>query len=344
MRYSVRIQPSGKEFMVEAGETVLDAALRQDIALPHGCKDGACGSCKVRVLSGTVNYVADPPSGLSELHAGQGDALLCQALLSSDLVIEAFELDAVKGIAVQKLPCRVSYKQTLCHDVQLLKLKLPASKSLQYLAGQYVNIILRDGQRREFSIANAPHNNEFIEVHIRHVPGGQFTHYVFHEMQDKALLRIEGPMGSFFLREESRLPIILVGGGTGFAPLKAILEHAFHVGTQRPMHLFWGVRTQRDLYLHDLPLMWEREHKNFRYTPVLSDPVEASEWQGDTGLVTDSVVRYYPDLTDQSVYISGPTAMVREGKRCFHKNGLPENQLFFDAFAFATNNRTSAGG
>ncbi len=344
MRYSVRIQPSGREFIVEPGETVLDAALRQDIALPHGCKDGACGSCKGRILSGTIDYGADQPSGLNELHEDQGDALLCQALPSSDLVIEAFELDAVKGIAVQKLPCRVSCKQELCHDVQLLKLKLPASKPLQYLAGQYINILLRDGQHRGFSIANAPHNDEFIEVHVRHVPGGQFTHYVFYEMQDKALLRIEGPMGSFFLREDSHLPIILVGGGTGFAPLKAILEHAFYVRTQRPIHLFWGVRTQRDLYLHGLPLAWERKHKNFRYTPVLSDPIEDREWHGETGLVTDSVVRHYPDLAGHSIYMSGPTAMVREGKRCFQENGLPENQLFFDAFAFVANNRASGGG
>jgi CDP-4-dehydro-6-deoxyglucose reductase len=217
-----------------------------------------------------------------------------------------------------------------------LWLKVPDSQRLSFLAGQYVDVLMGDGTRRSFSIANAPHRSELIELHIRHVEGGGFTHYVFHELHEKAIWRIEGPLGTFFLRENSQRPVLLMGGGTGFAPLKGILEHAFHIGDPRPMHLFRGVRARRDLYLAELPEHWAREHANFRYTPVLSEPDVGDHWQGETGLVTDAVLRAYPDLSGFDLYMSGPPAMVHGAKDLFAEHGLPEERMFSDAFEFNT--------
>ncbi len=174
-------------------------------------------------------------------------------------MIEAREINAGQDIAVRTLPCRVERRELLAPDVMRLFLKLPNTERLQFLAGQYVDILLADGRRRGFSLANPPHADDFLELHVRHVPGGFFTGYVFERMKDKALLRFQGPLGTFFLREDSPRPIILIGGGTGFAPLKGMLEHAFHIGLDRPLHLYWGARAKADLYLDELPRRWEAE-------------------------------------------------------------------------------------
>jgi CDP-4-dehydro-6-deoxyglucose reductase len=215
-----------------------------------------------------------------------------------------------------------------------LRLKLPDSERMQFLAGQYIEILLKDGRRRAFSIANAPHDDAYIELHIRLVPGGEFTHQVFEALKPKAMLRIEGPLGSHFLREDSSRPVILMGGGTGFAPLKGMLEHAFHSGIERPLHLFWGVRARRDLYMQALIQAWLTQYPNFHYTPVLSEPAADDQWDGETGLVMDSVARAYPDLSGHDVYMSGPPAMCDAARERFLTLGLPLEQMFSDAFDF----------
>ena len=306
MTYQVTIQPSDHTFTVRLSESVLDAALRQGIILPYGCRNGACGSCLGTVLSGTVHYPDDPPPALAAVQAAQGKALFCQARAASDLVIGVHEVAAVQDIEVRTMPCRVSRLEHLAPDVIRIFLKVPAAQRLQFLAGQYVNILLKAHAPRAFSIANAPHADEFIELHIRYVEGGYFTDQVFHLLREKALLRIQGPLGTFFLREDTDRPAILVGGGTGFAPLKGMLEHAFEIGLRQPLHLFWGARARRDLYLDELPRRWTRANGNFRYTPVLSEPGPEDAWTGETGLVTDAVVKQYPDLAPFDIYASGP--------------------------------------
>ena len=335
MTYQVTIQPSGHAFSVRQTESVLDAALRQGIILPYGCRNGTCGSCLGTVVSGTVHYPGAPPPALSAVPAAQGKALFCQARAASDLVIGVREVEAVQDIEVRTMPCRVSRLEHLAHDVIRIYLKVPAAQRLQFLAGQYINILLKGHAPRAFSIANAPHADEFIELHIRYVEGGYFTDQVFHMLREKALLRFQGPLGTFFLREDTDRPAILVGGGTGFAPLKAMLEHAFEIGLRQPLHLFWGVRTQRDLYLDELPRHWARVYGNFRYTPVLSEPGADDAWAGETGLVTDAVVKQYPDLAPYDIYASGPPVMVQVGHRLFLEHGLDESRFFSDAFEYA---------
>ena len=335
MAYQVTIQPSGHAFSVRQSESVLDAALRQGIILPYGCRNGACGSCLGAVLSGTLHYPGEPPTALAAVPDAQGKALFCQARAASDLVIGVREVEAVQDIEVRTMPCRVSRLEHLAPDVIRIYLKAPATQRLQFLAGQYISILLKGHAPRAFSIANAPHADEFIELHIRYVEGGYFTDQVFHMLREKALLRFQGPLGTFFLREDTDRPAILVGGGTGFAPLKAMLEHAFEIGLRQPLHLFWGARARRDLYLDELPRHWAEVNGNFRYTPVLSEPGPDDAWTGDTGLVTDAVVKQYPDLAPYDIYASGPPVMVQAGHQLFTTHGLDESRFFSDAFEYA---------
>lgn len=337
MSYKITIKPSGHEFWTEANKSVLEAALEHEgCALPYGCRNGTCGTCMARVVSGEVVYPAgEAPSGIGIREQAEGKALLCQARPLSDLVIEAREVHAVRDIEIKTLPCRVVGMQKLAPDVMRLYLKLPATERLQFLAGQYISIMLKNGRRRDFSIANAPHADEYLEVHVRHIPGGEFTGYVFEGMREKSILRFQGPLGSFFLREESPRSIIMMGGGTGFAPLKGMLEHAFYIGVTRPIHLYWGARSRRDLYLHELPEAWAEKYPNFRYTPVLSEPHEEDNWQGRTGLVHAAVAADYLDLSNYELYMSGPPAMIEIAKEVFTVQGLPGQHLYYDSFDFA---------
>lgn len=334
MSFTVTIQPSGHVFQIEDDETILDAALRHGFALSYGCRNGACGACLGRLLAGQVDYPNGPPRALDDAAIAAGKAVFCQAMAGSDLVIETREISAVRDIVVKTLPVRVSRMQRVAHDVMLLRLKLPMSERLQFLAGQYVDILMKDGRRRSFSLANAPHDDAELELHVRHVPDGRFADHVFGDMQEKDLLRIEGPLGSFFLREDSERPILLMAGGTGFAPIKAMLEHAFAAGIDRPIHFFRGARAKRDLYLDELPQGWAAAHANFRYTPVLSEPLPENAWQGETGFVHEALLKQYPDLSGYDVYMAGPPPMIQAAHPAFVAHGLPEDRLFSDAFEY----------
>ena len=331
MSFKVRTEPANHQFEVAPGETILAAALAANVGLPYGCRNGTCGSCAATLVSGTLGY----PSGKTEALEGKpaGTCLTCQAVPESDLVLGVAEVQTAAEIQTRVLPCRVVSKEALSHDVVRLWLKLPESQRLQFFAGQYLDFILRDGRRRAFSIANAPHDDELIELHVRHVPHGEFTDYVFDSMKEKTILRIEAPLGTFILREESERPMILMGGGTGFAPLKGMIEHAFHVGIERPMHLYWGVRGRRDLYLPELPAAWERDHPNFSFTPVLSEP--DPDWSGRAGYVHEAVVADHPDMSGFDVYMSGPPVMVEAGRAAFEARGLTMEHMFSDAFEWA---------
>lgn len=334
MSFKVTVPASGHEFDINNGETVLEAALRQGIGLPYGCRNGACGKCAGELLSGKVTY-ARKLSSLALDQQQQGKTLFCQACAQSDLKISVREISTGRDIEIKTLPCRVESRDLLTHDVMRLRLKLPETERLQFLAGQYIEFLLKDGKRRAFSIANAPHDDAFIELHIRHVPDGQFGDYVFEGMKVKELLRLEGPLGSYYIREESERPIILVGGGTGFAPLKGMLEHAFHIDLDRQIHLFCGVRARRDLYMDDMVNQWISEHDNLRYTPVLSEPDTDDNWEGKTGFVHEAIIEEYPDLSGYDVYMSGPPPMIKAGMDAFYAHGLPESQIYSDSFEYS---------
>jgi len=334
MSYSVLIEPTKHTFTVDEGETVLDAAIRRSVTLPYGCRGGACGACKAEIVQGTVSYHNGLPRGLSAEDNNKGFALLCMAEPTSDLVIKSKEVMSSAEIQPKILPCRVQEKIQLNHDVCLVKLLLPKTERLQFFAGQYINFLLKDGKHRSFSLANAPHDDEYIELHIRHIPDGKFTGIVFEEMKEKDMMRIEGPFGSFYLREESTRPIILMAGGTGFAPIKGIIEHALKVGIQRPIHLYWGVRAKEDLYMHDLAVSWTKQNPLIRYTPVLSQPHEDDNWTGRTGFVHLAIMEDYPDLSKHEIYGSGSPVMVYAGKDEFVKNNLDLDHYYSDAFEF----------
>jgi CDP-4-dehydro-6-deoxyglucose reductase len=335
MTYEVRIASSGHKFRVAPGETVLAAALRQGLALSYSCRNGACGSCKGRVLEGEVDFGHHDPATLTEEEKRAGKALFCQAVPKCDLVIQAREVAAASGLAVRILPARVVKMERAAPDVMILSLKLPEGARLQYLAGQYLDILLAGGERRSFSLANPPHRDELLELHVRLVPGGKFTTHVFEKMKEKDLLRLQGPLGTFFLREESTEPAILVAGGTGFAPMQAILEHAFARDSNRPLHLYWGARARRDLYRNEVAERFASQHARLCYTPVLSEPQPGDQWRGRTGFVHEAVLADYPDLSGHEVYASGPPVMIEAIKKTFFARGLPEERLFFDSFEYA---------
>jgi CDP-4-dehydro-6-deoxyglucose reductase len=330
--HSVTIQPGGHQFQVEDGEAVLAAALRQGFVLPYGCKNGACGSCKGKIVSGTVDYGVYQPKALPEEDKAQGKALFCQAKPLSDLVIEARTIGAAKDIPIKTLPCRVQKVERVTEDVMLLGLKLPANERLQFLAGQYLEFLLKDGTRRSFSMGNAPHDDELIQLHVRHVPGGQFTDHVFGKMKERDILRFEGPHGTFFLREDSSKPLVFVASGTGFAPIKSIIETALKKDSPRPMTLYWGGRRPRDLYLHALAEGWAAQGK-LKYVPVISEALPEDAWTGRTGFVHRAVMQDFPDLSAHQVYACGVPIMVDSARRDFTTLcQLPEDEFYADSF------------
>jgi len=217
MPHQVTIQPSSHTFTVQDHETIIDAALREGVVIAYGCRNGACGTCKGKIITGTVDYGIYQQSALTAAEKALGMALFCQARPRTDLTIECREVAAANDIQIRKLPCRVQKMERPAPDVMVLYLKLPANERLQFLAGQYIDMLLKDGVRRSFSLANPPHDDEFLQLHLRNY-GGAFSEQVFTKMKDRDILRFEGPLGTFFLREDNAKPIILLASGTGFAP------------------------------------------------------------------------------------------------------------------------------
>ncbi|MFA6920582.1 MAG: CDP-6-deoxy-delta-3,4-glucoseen reductase [Gallionella sp.] len=334
MTHQTTIEPSGHQFPILDNETILEAALRHGYTLPYSCRDGVCGVCKGKILQGEVDHGKAQGHALTEADKANGLALFCCAKPKSDLVIECKEVSAVKDIQVKTMPCRVHSMEKLAEDVMVLKLKLPANERLQFLSGQYIDILLKDQKPRSFSLANAPHNDDFLELHIRNIAGGAFTHHVFEEMKERDILRFKGPLGTFFLREDSDKPIIFVASGTGFAPIKAIIEHALYIGFKRPMHFYWGARKLSDLYMLDLAKQWEAQ--GIVFTPVLSDAAPEDNWQGRTGFVHQAVLDDYSDLSAHEIYACGAPVVVEAAHTDFTTTrGLPNDFFYSDAFTFA---------
>lgn len=332
MTFNVSIHNTGYHFTVEPEESVIDAAMRAGLMLPYSCRNGTCGSCMGRVIEGQIQYPDGLPPAIDSAQDQAGMALFCQARPASDLVIAVNEVQEAGDIRPQRLPARVEQIQTCAPDVRRLFLRLPAAKTMPFLAGQYVDILLRDGQRRSYSLANAPHASELLELHIRHLPGGVFSEQVFTTLKEGALLRFEGPLGNFHLREQSDRPMLFIAGGTGFGPIKGIIEHALHIGCTQPMHIYWGARDVPDLYLTDLPTQWAQTQAHIHYTPVLSEPSQKHDWSGAVGFVHEQVLNDYPDMQAYDVYMAGPPPMINAAKAGLTQAGLPPERLFYDSF------------
>lgn len=334
MKYQITLTPENQTFTAPPDETVLHAAQHAGIALPYGCRNGLCGMCKGKLLSGDIAYAEDP-AGLTAQERLDGFILCCQARPRSDLHLAIEPLPAATRITPRRMPARVESISRLNHDVLHLVLKLPDHIQFTFLAGQYIDFILPDGRRRSFSLANAPQQAQRIEFHIRHVDGGRFTGELFDHLKVNDVLRIEGPLGGFFLRDTSARPVILLAGGTGFAPVKSIVEDTIARGIPRLFYIYWGARAREDLYLHELASEWTKRYANIRYIPVLSDPKPSDHWQGRTGYVHEAVAADFTDMSGYEVYGSGPPAMVYAGRDVFCKQGLARENYYSDAFEFA---------
>jgi len=336
MTLQISIRPSEHSFGCEHDETVLQSAMRADLMIPYGCRNGACGTCKGRILEGEVDFGAHQPSTLTDDEKRKGLALFCVAKPRTDLVIEVREVRKAGDIQIKRLPCRIESIDKPAADVAIVKLKLPVNERLQYLAGQYVDFLLKDGHRRSFSIATPPHADELLELHIRHTPGGFFTDPLFTTYKGHEILRFEGPLGTFYLRETTDKPVIFVAGGTGFAPIKAIIEHMLHHAIPREIVLYWGARAKRDLYMPQVPGKWQQQNPNFTFIPVLSDPAADDDWPGRTGLVHQAVMDDFKDLSGYQVYACGAPAMIDAARRDFTTlRKLPEGEFFADSFTYA---------
>lgn len=336
MSFNVSVLPSGRSFSANAGEPLLAAAIRQGIGLPYGCKDGACGSCKCKKLEGTVTHGTHQLKALSAEEQASGFILTCCAVAQSDVVLESRQVTDESAFPVRKMPVRVTSLVRASPDVMVIRLQLPASDMLKYHAGQYVEFLLRDGDRRSYSMANAPHTQieaPGMELHIRHMPGGKFTDHVFGAMKEKEIQRIEGPYGSFFLREDSNKPLVLLASGTGFAPLKALIEHMQYKNITRPAVLYWGGRRPADLYMHDWMLAKLAEMPNLRYIPVISDALPEDGWTGRTGFVHKAVLEDFADLSGHQVYACGAPIVVESARDEYSAvAGLPAEEFFADSF------------
>jgi NAD(P)H-flavin reductase len=329
------VRPDNRIVPVRAGETLLDAGLREGLELPFECRNGGCGKCKVTLAYGAVDYGAYQTDMLTDEERKAGKALACTATALGDIEIEYVPAKAPGGLAARTWSATVKSMDKLSPDVMRVRLALEGREPIAFYAGQYINILLEDGAKRSFSFATAPGAVEDIELHIRLIPGGRFTTHVFEGMRVGARLRFEGPLGSFFLREDSDKPMIFVAGSTGFAPVKSMVEYAFARGLKRRMLLYWGVRRLQDLYLGELPRQWAAEHANFTFVPVLSEPAPEDHWTGRTGLVHEAILADFPNLAGYQVYACGSAAMVEAAHPAFRAHGLAQDDCFSDAFRLA---------
>jgi len=332
MSFKIIIEPSGHEFTSKAGETILDAAERQGVVLPYGCRNGLCGSCAGNLLSGEVHYPDEQVAASLEARPDK-NCLPCQAVAVSDLTVQIHEVETEKEIEVRSLTCEVMRMEPLAHDVMGIYLKLPEDQRLQFLAGQYLDFIMPDGRRRAFSIASCPSLEDEIELHIRHVDGGDFTGFVFDDLKERDILRLEGPQGNFFVRnDQPERPMIMLGGGTGFAPLKSMIENLLEQGDRREIHLYWGTRTSEEMYLDELPAGWASQHEHIHYHRAISEPVSSELAGCFKGFVHEAVIADFPDLSAHDVYMSGPPAMIDACEEMLAELGVDPENVMYDEF------------
>lgn len=338
MPFTITLEPGGRNYVVDQETSLLDGALEAGLLVPYGCRNGACGACKAQVLTGTVDHDGTPLGTLGNEERAAGVVLMCCAQARGDLILRCREVSSAQDIPVRKLPCRVHSLEKLAPEVMLLRLRLPAGESFQFRPGQYIDFLLADGQRRSFSIANIPNEDNILELHVRLIPGGQFTGHVFSALKERDILRFEGPLGSFFLRhgpEEAMRPIVFLASGTGFAPVRAIIEDMVARGIRRPVALYRGARELHQLYLQDIPPHW-KQLTGFRYVQVLSGPAPEG-WSGRCGRLPQAVMDDIPDLSGHEVYACGSPKMIESAKKDFsERGGLPLSSFYADAFTFSS--------
>jgi len=324
MSYRVTVAGNDIEFSCAPDESVLEAAERSGFAIPYSCRKGVCDTCQGELVSGEVSL---PNTGVV---AGKTSVLFCRARPRSDLEIQPKRIERREPPVRRKLKASVFRLTRAAPDVTILFLRFPIGVRIKFKAGQYLQVTLPDGDRRHFSMANPPLSNDGVELHIRHVPGGRFSEDVLTKLKAGDKLEVELPYGDFFLREESPPRIILLATGTGFAPIKSMIEDALKRGNERPMRFYWGARKREDLYLLELPQKWAEHARWLSFVPVLSEPDAA--WRGRTDLVHEAVLADHESLTDAAVYACGNPLMIDAARDSFTARGLPQERFYADAF------------
>ena len=317
----------GREFLASEGISLLDAALAADVVLPYSCRTGRCSTCKAKVLSGSTRPLIGE-SGLTPNELDEGWILTCARTADSDVMLEAEGLGSVTFPVPKNLPCRISHLERLAPDVLGVMLRLPPTTDFSFIPGQYIDVIAPNGIRRSYSLANANFADKVLELHIRAVEGGAMSQYWFNQAKLNDLLRLNGPLGTFFLRETANLDLIFLATGTGIAPVKAILESMTYLTPeQRPKSVvvLWGGRQSQDLYLDVAEIPGDHT-----YIPVQSRPGEG--WSGAKGYVQDVLLCIVPDLKNAAIYACGSDAMIHSAKERLVDAGLPLKRFYSDAF------------
>ena len=334
MTFTIHIEDSEASFGCEPHETLLDAALRQGIELPYACRKGVCGNCRGQVTQGQVANPKDSPQGSEASAMGADEHLFCHTRAASDLRIRPRSWQRVDPSTRKTLDARVFRITQAASDVSILYLRFAPGVRAKFLPGQYLEILLANGQRRSYSMANAPHDNDGVVLHIRHVPGGHFSSQVLPTLSPGDRVQVELPFGDFWWREARDRPLIMVAGGTGYAPIQSILGHMVRRKIDRPITLYWGSRQPEGFYAQEALSKWQRTLPRLRYEPVVSDS-PAPGWSGRTGLVHEAVLADHSDLSGHDVYACGAPPMVQALRQACHAQGqLPQDAFFSDAFFY----------
>jgi NAD(P)H-flavin reductase/ferredoxin len=333
MNYKIRIQGAdGPSFEARQGQSLLDAAAEHGIELPYSCRKGVCGNCRGRVLEGQL--IPGTEGGGHETGIQAPDEhLFCRAQAASDLLIAPREWRPVEIGARKIHTVRVFRNELVASDVSKLTLRLANGVRAKFAAGQYLQVVLPDGQRRAFSMANAPHDNDHVQLHIRHMSNGGFTATVVPELKKGDTLQVELPHGDFCLRAASARPLLFIAGGTGFAPIKSMIDSLLKTRSARPITLFWGARNPLGIYATEVIAKWQKLRPDLRFEPVISDPIEASAWPGCRGLVHETILESFASVKDYDVYACGAPIMVQATRHSLQTlRGLPAEQFFSDSF------------
>ncbi|MGX1325193.1 propane monooxygenase reductase subunit [Bradyrhizobium sp. USDA 377] len=339
----VRLQPVGIEFEVEENETVLDAAFRQGIALPHGCKEGQCSACKCVLTGGDVELKKYSTFALNEMERGQDYILLCRTLAYSDLEVELLNYDEEvlsKSIPVKEFTGTVTNVSALTQDIRRLEITL--EQPLKFWAGQYVDITLPGPEAitRSFSMANSPGESQKLAFIIKKYPNGRFSSRLDGDLAVGTEVGIKGPYGTCFRRENKTGAMILVGGGSGMSPLWSILHDHISSGEVRPVRFFYGARTQNDLFYLDHLAELAAKHPEFTFVPVLSHAADDADWGGAKGFVHEAVGEHLRGADygeDVDVYACGPSPMIEALTPVLQMNDVESDRIFFDKFTPANN-------
>ena len=325
MTHTIAVEESDISFPCNDGETILVAAERAGYTMPYSCRKGVCASCEGFLSKGDVKQRS------KEMTGPAGKVLFCTATAKSDLTIRPRRISRHDPLARKKIKARVFRMSRPADDVAILQLRFPASIRAKFKAGQYLRIRTPDGDERSFSMANAPQESDGVQLHIRHVPGGAFSEKVLASLQLDDKLEVEVPFGDFHLREDNQARYVFVATGTGFAPLKSILDDMIRRRLNREVRFYWGGRSEADLYLAKTCEKWAKRYPWFTFIPVLSEA--NAKWTGRRGLVHAAVLEDVPNLSDRHVYACGNPMMIEAARNEFTaRAGLPSDHFYADAF------------